>query len=347
MATARTLVPDTGGLPDVEGIGLGHSGRSGRGWLSGTTVITTPRGTVGSVEVRGGAPGTRETDLLAPENLVQHVDAVCLTGGSAFGLAAVDGVMCELEAVARGVQVGEDPGHVVPIVPAAVIFDLGRGGSFRCRPDAEFGARATRRALGRGGARRSREGSIGAGLGAWSGGLRGGAAGASIRVGDHVVAAWAVVNSVGCVLDPSTGRPWDSYSSDRLGLVRPSRADTRALTEALAQRPPAALNTTIGAVVTSAHADKATCRRLAGAAHDGLARAVRPAHLWRDGDTVFALATGASGEVTTVAGRDELLAAAADVFALACTRAVLLATPRRGSPGTVMELLPSLFRSTD
>lgn len=336
-----------GGPWDVAGVGVGHAQKSTKGWLTGTTVITAPPGTVGSVEVRGGAPGTRETDLLAPENLISTVDAVCLTGGSAYGLAAADGVMACLERHGRGVSVGAEAHQVVPIVPAAVIFDLGRGGSFGSRPDAGFGRDATSRALAHASGRPTREGSLGAGTGAWSAGLRGGSAGASVRVQDHVVAAWAVVNSVGSVMDPSTGLPWDAGSVERLGLRRPPASQRRRLTEYVTRPSGPTLNTTIGLVVTSARLDKASCRRLAGAGHDGLARAIRPAHLWRDGDTVFSWATGASGEASTLEDRDRLLAAAADAFALACTRAVLLASSRSNSPPAVRDIVPDIFGSTD
>jgi putative pantetheine hydrolase len=134
-------------LTDVAGIAVGHFQRRGRGWLTGTTVVIPPVGTAGGVDVRGGGPGTRETDLLDPVNMVPAVDAICLTGGSAYGLDAAGGVMAELERRGRGFQIGAQPGNVVPIVPTAVVFDLAAGGSFANRPDASFGARGRRERL--------------------------------------------------------------------------------------------------------------------------------------------------------------------------------------------------------
>ena len=153
----------TNTLTDVDGIRVGHATRIGDGWLTGTTVVVAPPGgAVGGVDVRGGGPGTRETDLLDPRNAVTHVHAVVLTGGSAFGLAAADGVMQRLLADGIGFPVG-GPGEVVPIVPAAVIFDLGRGGDFRHVPDASLGAEAYDAADRRPGAARRRRGGHGRG----------------------------------------------------------------------------------------------------------------------------------------------------------------------------------------
>ena len=132
----------TGSLADVAGLRVGHHQRVGRGWQTGTTVVLAPDGAVAAVDVRGGGPGTRETDALDARNLVDRIHAVCLTGGSAYGLAAADGVMAYLERRQLGIVVGPEPAHVVPVVPSAVIFDLGRGGRFGNRPTAEFGERA-------------------------------------------------------------------------------------------------------------------------------------------------------------------------------------------------------------
>ncbi|MEJ7799991.1 MAG: P1 family peptidase, partial [Ilumatobacter sp.] len=156
-----------GSLTDLGGVLVGHHQRTGRGWQTGTTVVSVPGGAVAAVDVRGGGPGTRETDALDPRNLVDRIHAVCLSGGSAYGLAAADGVMAELEARGLGVPVGPD--QVVPVVPTAVIFDLGRGGVFTNRPGPDFGARALRAAT-----RGARRGSIGAGTGAQAGGMQGG-----------------------------------------------------------------------------------------------------------------------------------------------------------------------------
>ena len=167
MAPSSLRIDPNGSLTDVEGLSVGQYQRIGRGWRTGTTVVLAPAGATAGVDVRGGGPGTHETDLLRPENVVQQVHGICLTGGSAYGLAAATGVMQWLEARSIGFSVGPAAHQIVPIVPAAVIFDLGRGGNFAYRPDAEFGFRAANKA------RRSAEanGSVGGGTGAVAGGL--------------------------------------------------------------------------------------------------------------------------------------------------------------------------------
>ena len=346
-----TSVPDPGSLSDVGGVLVGHHQRTGRGWQTGTTVVHVPAGAVCAVDVRGGGPGTRETDALAPGNLVDRVHAVCLSGGSAYGLSAADGVMAELERRGLGVPVGDDPAHVVPVVPTAVIFDLGRGGRFDARPDPDFGARAFRAAK-----RTVRRGAVGAGTGARAGGLQGGVgmASALVTVDDTTVrvAALAVVNAAGCVVDPRTGAPW----VDHPALKRPTVDDRRTwrawVHEQTAERQ--SLNTTIGVVVTDASLDRAEAGRFAMAAHDGLARAIRPAHALTDGDAVFALATGERalpddqhGLVRTATSRVQYLnaitAASADVFALACTDAVVHASSV-GSAPAYLDLCPGARR---
>jgi len=334
-----------GSLTDVEGLLVGHHQRRSRGWSTGTTVISAPSGAVAAVDVRGGGPGTRETDALDPRNLVDRIHAVCLTGGSAYGLAAADGVMAELEQRELGVPVGPEPGEVVPVVPTAVIFDLGRGGNFARRPGPEFGARALRAA-----SRRPARGSVGAGTGARAGGLQGGVGMASTTVeanGDVIaVGALAVVNASGSVIDLSTGSPWTRVR----GLRRPDRADRARLRDAVA---PAAspLNTTIGVVATGAALTRAETGRLAQSAHDGLARSIRPAHSLMDGDTIFGLSTGAgsisdaaTGLVRTEESRaahlNMLFAAAADVFAMACVDAILTASVVGDAP-TYLTVCPS------
>ena len=158
------------GLTEVPGLRVGHFARRSGGWRTGTTVVLADAGAIASGEARGGGPGTRETDLLRPEAMIERIDAICLTGGSAYGLAAADGVMAHLAARGRGFRVGPGAEHVVPIVPTAVIFDLGRGGAFDRRPDATFGRRAAERA------RRGpvATGAVGAGTGAQAGWLQGG-----------------------------------------------------------------------------------------------------------------------------------------------------------------------------
>lgn len=332
-----------GFLTDVPGIAVGHFERRSNHWRTGSTVVIAPSGTTGGVSVRGAAPGTRETDLLRPDALVSHVDAICLSGGSAFGLEAANGVAHVMAEKRRGFQVGSDPTWVVPIVPAAVIFDLGRTGHFANRPDTSFGRRAASRARSQPHAR----GSVGAGTGARAGGLQGGVGSASIVTDDgHVVAALAVVNSVGSVIDPESGRPWFEGRHD---IPRPRRLTE--LRSVLLQRPSSGpvLNTTIGVVATSAPLSKAQCGKVADVAHDGLARAIRPAHSMNDGDTVFCLATGddrpMSDRHLAVAELNRILDAAAQVFGEACTDAVLRATFVGGPPAYRDLVAPSSRRA--
>ena len=336
---------DGGCLTDVPGIAVGHHQRNGRGWRTGTTVIVVPAGTVAGVDVRGGGPGTRETDLLDPHATIDTIHAVCLTGGSAYGLAAADGVMRELERRGVGFPVGPEAGHVVPLVPAAVIFDLGRGGGFGNRPDESFGERACRAAR----PRPSANGAVGAGTGARARGLQGGLGTASMTLDDgSVVAALAVVNAAGSVIDPSSGLPWMAGDDP---LRRPTSSDRAALNAVLdAAVPP--LNTTIGVVATTARLTKAECGKFAAVAHDGLARAVRPVHSLFDGDTIFGLATGRdllpeAGDTADERRRrtvrlNSILAAGADCFARACTNAVVRATAVGCDPA-YRDLSPSAF----
>jgi L-aminopeptidase/D-esterase-like protein len=277
-------------LTDVAGINVGHYQRRGRGWLTGTTVVLPPPGTVGSVDIGGGAPGTRETDALDPINLVDRVDAVCLTGGSAYGLAAADGVMNWLAARNRGFPVGPEPHHVVPIVPAAVLFDLGAGGRFRNTPDAMFGDRAAAAAR----QKKFAQGTVGAGTGTHAERLKGGIGSASLVLASGItVAALVALNSGGNVFDPRTG--------ELLGLVRGLggefdhvRAPSRTEVAAHHAVPPdiRSLNTTLVVIATDALMTKSECARMAVSGQDGLARAIDPVHQYVDGDVVFALATG-------------------------------------------------------
>ena len=338
-----------GCLTDVPGLRVGHSQRVGRGWRTGTTVVLLPGNTVGSVDVRGGGPGTRETDLLHPTATMQTVHAICLTGGSAYGLAAADGVMAFLEERGVGFKVGDAAAHVVPIVPCAVIFDLGRGGAFGNRPDDSFGRRAAAAARPRPFA----NGAIGAGTGARSRGLQGGVGTASRMLANGVVvSALAVVNSAGTVIDAATALPW---MPGALRLRRPTVTDRRALQAHLdAATPP--LNTTIGVVATSAALTKAECNRLASVAHDGLARAVRPVHSMLDGDSIFGVATGRDdlGSMVDASGDGQapvrarvrwlsaVLEAGAECFSAACTNAIVHARGNDGAPA-YRDLCPSAF----
>ena len=315
-----------GSITDVPGVSVGHHQRTGRGWQTGTTVVTVRAGATPGVDVRGGGPGTRETDALRPENLIEHIHAVTLTGGSAYGLDAAHGTVRALEAVGLGFPIVD---HVVPVVPAAVIFDLARGGDVMRRPDASFGERAATTALR--GRTTPRWGAVGAGTGARAGGLQGGVGTASTTVvveGQAIrVGAIAVVNSNGAAIDPTTGHPWEPSGAR---FRRCSAEQKTALRNAATGQAELALNTTIGVVATDAALDKALASKLASVSHDGLARAIRPAHSMTDGDTIFALATGQVALPTEEPGQpiaaiNAVLAAGADMFAAACTHAVISA----------------------
>jgi L-aminopeptidase/D-esterase-like protein len=350
-----------GSITDVAGIRVGHHQRTGRGWQTGTTVVYVPDGATPGVSVRGGGPGTRETDALRPENLVQEIHAVCLTGGSAFGLAAADGVVAWLEEQQQGFPIGppDDLQGVVPVVPAAVVFDLGRAGRFDHRPTADFGRRAITSARV---AQRS-WGSVGAGTGARAGGLQGGVGTASTTVSIPIVAsahetaaplivqvgAVAVVNANGTAIDPGTGLPW---APNRFGLGPVSARDRARLVQRLSGQG-VDLNTTIGVVATSAALSKSEVSKMADVAHDGLARAIRPAHSMFDGDTVFGLATGvhdigdAPAAMRSTPSRQSalnlILRAAADTFAAAIVHAVVAATTV-GDVASYLDLCPSAMR---
>jgi L-aminopeptidase/D-esterase-like protein len=335
-------------ITDVGGIRVGHHHRIdvdvelGTGWASGTTVVLTPPGTVGAVDGRGGAPGTRETDLLDPINSVRHVDAVVLSGGSAYGLSSADGVMAWLEEHDRGVAM---EGGVVPIVPAAVIFDLPVGG-WKCRPTAEFGYAAAQAA-----GEDVAVGTVGAGTGARVGVLKGGVGTASVTLASGVtVGALVVVNAAGDAVDTATGLPWLAYQIEEFGLVAPPADQIAGYADRHTELSP--LNTTIAVIATDAALSKAGCRRVAAAAHDGLARTIRPCHTPLDGDTVFALATGAvevPPDPTTPASMSPEVplitaigAAAADCLARAVLVGVLAAESVAGIP-TYRDMLPGAF----
>ena len=289
----------TNSITDVTGIRVGHATLDRPGWLTGCTVVVAPDGgAVGGVDVRGGGPGTRETDLLDPANVVDRVDAVLLGGGSAFGLSAADGVMAGLFAAGRGWPTG-GPGEVVPIVPAAILFDLGRGGPYARHPGPADGAAAYADATAPTSARGVESGCVGAGTGAKAGPVKGGVGSASAVLPDRTtVAALVAVNSMGSPVDATTG----GLHAAREGLpgefpADPSPGELRSFLQtgpAAPLHPPAAGQaTTIGVIATDATLTKAQCRRAAVVGHDGLARAIRPVHTLYDGDTLFALATGA------------------------------------------------------
>ncbi|MGW5064828.1 P1 family peptidase [Streptomyces cyaneofuscatus] len=334
-------------LTDVAGVRVGHAQVGGAGALSGTTVVLAPEGgAVAAVDVRGGGPGTRETDALDPRNLVQRVDAIVLTGGSAYGLDAASGVVAWLEEQGRGVRVGAEPGQVVPVVPAAALFDLGRGGDWRARPDASTGRAAVEAAAASEPGTPVAEGNVGAGTGAVAGQLKGGIGTASVRLASGVtVAALVAVNAAGSVLDPRTGVLFGEYGAGEPPAY-PAPATHTAAVRRLAREREAAeaagggappFNTTIAVVATDAALVRAQAQKLAGTAHDGMARAVRPVHLLTDGDTVFALATGrVRVESENPFAVNEILAAGADVLARAIVKAVRAARSVQGPGGTFL-----------
>jgi L-aminopeptidase/D-esterase-like protein len=319
-----TSLSSGGGITNVPGIKVGHVTRTER--LTGCTVILAEAGAVGGVDVRGSAPGTIETDLLNPMNLVEQVHAVFLSGGSAFGLDVATGVRQYLYERKIGF---ETRAAKVPIVPGAILFDLGVGGRPDIWPTADCGYRAATDATSGPVA----EGNVGAGAGAtigkWGGGgaMKGGLGTAAIAVpagaGTLIVGAIVAVNAVGDVIDPRTGAVVAGVRTpDGKGL-----ADARRILRsggAMAVRP--GQNTTIGVVATNARLTKVQAAKVAQMAHDGLARTIYPAHTMGDGDTIFALATGSieSSEVSRIG------ALAAEVMAEAIVRAVQQA---RGIPG--------------
>ena len=318
------------GLTEVEGIKVGHLTLSER--PTGCTVILVDGdGAPGGVSQRGAAPGTRETDLLDPLNLVDKVNAIVLSGGSAFGLDASQGVVRYLEERKIGWNVGA--AGVVPIVPSAILFDLGFGGDSRIRPTADCGYKAAGLASDDAVA----EGNVGAGAGATLGkvagrdrSMKGGLGTAAIRLPDGLtVAALVAVNAVGDVIDPSTGQvvagvrtPDGKSLADARKLLRDG-----SLIKAVAPR--AAENTTIAVVATNARLTKTEANRVALMADDGMARAINPSHTIGDGDTVFALATGrwAGQADASIVG-----ALAADVLAEAIVRAAALTQGLGGLP---------------
>lgn len=320
MPSGHTPEP-AGAITDVAGIEVGHFSDPRR--PTGCTVIIAREGAVAGVDVRGAAPGTRETDLLAPGNLVQQVHAVMLAGGSAWGLAAADGVVRWLEE--RGIGLDVRYG-TLPIVPAAVLFDLPLGDA-RIRPDAAAGYAACEAASRNAPA----EGNVGAGSGALVGKLfgiahamKGGIGSASVRVNGITVGALVVCNALGDVIDPDTGRVVAGARTPDGSALRDTR---RALLAGDMPRPYlAGTNTTLGVVATDAQITKVQANRLATAAHAGLARAVNPVHTMGDGDTLFALATGrvplAGTSSEPVPGMTVLGALAAEMVARATLRAV-------------------------
>jgi L-aminopeptidase/D-esterase-like protein len=316
------------GLTDVDGILVGHYTDTDA--ASGVTVVICAEGAVTGVDVRGSAPGTRETDLLAPTNLVEKAQAVVLSGGSVFGLAAADGVVRWL--AKKGFGFPLDNGHVAPIVPAAVLYDLGRGADFVPPIGAQWGENACR-AAGNGPVAC---GCVGAGTGAWSGSVKGGLGSASLILDSGVkVAALVAVNSAGSVINPDSGCPWE------IGLEVENEFGPQA--KRAVRLPPQTesapvKNTTIGIIATDAKLTKAQAQKVAQMAHDGMARAIRPSHTMFDGDAIFCMATDkrklpkSSGFFSTpqAPAINEIGHSAADCVSRAIIRAILTANSMAG-----------------
>ncbi len=323
-----------GSVTDIPGVEVGLAQDDVA--LTGCTVILCRRGAIAGVDVRGGAPGTRETDLLNPLNLVEKVHAVLLAGGSAFGLDAASGVMRYLEERSIGFNTRIAK---VPIVPAAILFDLGLGNQ-KVRPTLEMGYQACLAASRAAPA----DGNVGAGCGASIGKLFGsalamksGQGSASLHLGGGVVVgALAAVNCFGDVLDPAQGKIIAGLRSGRVGPIRVGSRDYFANTLSMLKKPAgrallalaARSNTIIGAIATNVRLTKAEAAKVAQMAHDGLARTVRPAHTMLDGDTIFALSVGnRKADVTTIGSF------AAEAMTQAILRAVVSAAPAGGLPG--------------
>ena len=323
-------------ITDVRGIEVGHA--QDEEALTGCTVIVCRKGAVPGVDVRGGAPGTRETDLLDPVNLVEKVHAIVLAGGSAYGLDAASGVMRYLEEQKIGFNTGAAK---VPIVPAAILYDLNLGRA-DVRPDSAMGYRAAASASSDAPA----EGNAGVGMGASVGKMFGGTlsmkAGvgtASMDIGGGViVGALLGVNAWGDVVDPQTDQVIAGLRAGKVGPLRVGKKDTFANTISMMKSTvgrgilgvTARTNTVIGVVATNAKLTKAQATKVAQMAQDGIARAIRPAHTMLDGDVIFALSTGAQkADVSTIG------AFGAEVMAEAILRAVRMAAPAGGLPGVL------------
>jgi L-aminopeptidase/D-esterase-like protein len=308
-------------ITDVPGILVGNAQDDRAG--TGCTVVLCGSGVVASVDVRGGAPGTRETDCLDPSTFVSCIHAIYLGGGSAFGLDGASGVIRWLEDRKIGLDVGVCR---IPIVPGAVLFDLLVGDPL-VRPDAAMGARACQAA-----GVATAQGNVGAGTGATVGkaggiarAMKGGLGTASLTAKDLVVAALVVVNCYGDVVDPATGQTVAGALNDKRDGFAGS---LRLIAENTAGKSPFTGNTTIGVVATNARLDKAQAKRVAMMAQDGFSRAINPIHTAHDGDTAFCLATGAVEADVTVIG-----SLAADVMSRAILNGVRSAVSAYGVPG--------------
>jgi L-aminopeptidase/D-esterase-like protein len=323
-------------ITDVGGIQVGHAQDAEA--LTGCTVILCRKGLVAGVDVRGGAPGTRETDLLDPINMVEKVHAVVLAGGSAFGLDAASGVMRYLEEQKIGFNTGVAK---IPIVPSAILYDLGLGRA-DIRPDSAMGYRAAASASAS--SDTPAEGNVGVGTGASVGkmfgpglSMKSGVGTASIDIGGGVVVgALMAVNAWGDVVDPQNGGILAGLRSGKVGPLRVGKKEGFADTVSMMKSPvgrgllglTSRSNTVIGVVATNAKLTKAQATKVAQMAQDGIARTIRPAHTMLDGDVIFALSTATKKADVSAVG-----AFAAEVVAAAILRAVKMAAPAGGIPG--------------
>ncbi len=311
-------------ITDVPGILVGNA--EAPGLVTGATAVVPERPAIAAVDVRGGGPGTRETEALAVESTVQEVHGIALSGGSAYGLDAAGGVMHWLRSQGRGFAIG---GTVVPIVPGAIIFDLTLGGSkdWDHPPWWDLGYRAAQAA-----GEDFALGNAGAGLGARAGKLKGGLGTASVRWNGLTLGALAVVNAVGSVVIPGTRTfwAWPFELEGEFGGQTPPDAPPADLDHDFAA--PAGANTTCMVIATDADLTRAQAKRVALMAHDGYARAIRPVHTPLDGDTVFVLATGAIPLADPVGDLARLGMLAADCAARAITRGVYEAAALAGWP---------------
>ncbi len=314
----------TNSITDVGGLKIGHA--SDAKLKSGVTVVIGDQPATAAVSILGGAPGTRETDLLEPHNLVEAVDAIVLSGGSAFGLDAASGVQAWLRVNGRGFEVGP---HKIPIVPAAILFDLinaGDKGWGRYPPYRDLGFEAAKAAISATGL-----GTVGAGTGALTANLKGGLGTASTKVGKFTVGAIVAVNAMGSATMGDSRHFWAApFEQDNefggLGLPS-SRINPGLPIKFRDQTGREKSNTTIAIIATDAVMTKAQAKRLAISAHDGFARALWPAHTPFDGDTVFAMATGTSEVSPDITDFIDLCAASAATMARAIARGVYAATP--------------------
>jgi L-aminopeptidase/D-esterase-like protein len=333
MSAGRSIRPGSGSITDVPGIEVGNAQDDEA--LTGCTVVLTRKGAIAGVDVRGSAPGTRETDLLNPINLVQKVHAILLAGGSAFGLDAAGGVVRYLEEQKIGFNTGVAK---VPIVPAAILFDLNIGSHSR-RPDAEMGYQACRAAS----TQHPGEGNRGAGTGASVGkmfgpalAMKSGLGTASVKSGGLVVGALVAVNSFGDVVDPANGQIVAGLLSGRVGPLRVGGRGRFAETLEMMKKPlgrsllalSTRANTVIGVIASNARLSKVEATKVAQMAQDGVARTIRPAHTMLDGDTIFALSTGSRRANLNVVG-----SLAAEVMAEAILRAARAARSAGGLAG--------------